>query len=154
MRNIKINNKQKMLWSLIKFSQLIDISMGNLHVDIGTERVLRLCKCLSTNKATVNLSYSHYFRHRSCFVTKFLNVSLRSGSLFREKIPRKGKGKWVSRSTKGLFTGYLNAGPTFFIWQSLCNLLNNSFLIVTFIPPIEEDSCLRILNNLALLVLR
>ena len=93
MRNIKINNKQKMLWSLIKFSQLIDISMGNLHVDIGTERVLRLCKCLSTNKAKVNLSYSHYFRHRSCFVTKFLNVSLRSGSLFREKNTEERKGK-------------------------------------------------------------
>ena len=154
MRNIKINNKQKMLWSLIKFSQLIDISMGNLHVDIGTERVLRLCKCLSTNKAKVNLSYSHYFRHRSCFVTNFWMLACEQAPCLGKKVARKGKGKWVPRLTKGLFTGYLNVGPTFFIWQSLCNLLNNSFLIVTFIPPIEEDSCLRILNNLALFVLR
>ena len=79
--------------STYSLKKCIDSSMGNLHVDIGTETVLRLCKCLSTNKATVNLSYSHYFRHRSCYVTKFLNVSLRSGSLFREKNTEERKGK-------------------------------------------------------------
>ena len=123
------------------------ISMGNLHVDIGTERVLRLCKCLSTNKAKVNLSYSHYFRHRSCYVTKFLNVSLRSGSLFREK---------NSEERKGKVSFPLDQRPVHRLSECRTYIFHLTIIVqlIKLIPPITEDSCLRILNNLALFVLR